>query len=100
MIAWKTTGFSMVILLAGLQGIPERLYEAASVNGANLWQKHRYVTLPLIRPTFALALILSVAGSFKAFDHFMVMTGGGPYRTTQTIVMYLQKVGFESFRKK
>lgn len=98
MIAWKTTGFSMLILLAGLQGIPEDLYEAASIDGASSWQKHRFITLPLLRPTFALALVLSVAGSFQAFDHFYVMTQGGPLKTTQTFVMYLRKISFEYFK--
>lgn len=97
MIAWKTIGLTMLILLAGLQGVPNIVYEAAAIDGASFWQKHRYITAPLMRPTFALALILSVAGSFKAFDQFVVMTGGGPGRSTQTIVMYLEKVGFRRF---
>ena len=98
MIGWKTTGFTMLILLAGLQGIPQYLYEAASIDGARSWQKHRFITLPLLRSTLALALVLSVVGSFQAFDHFYVMTGGGPLKTTQTFVMYLRKMSFEYFK--
>jgi multiple sugar transport system permease protein len=97
MIAWKTQGLSMMILLAGLQSVPNEVYEAARIDGAQRRQELFHITLPLIRPTLLLALILSVAGSFKAFDHFYIMTQGGPLRTTQTIVMYLNKIGFEFF---
>jgi multiple sugar transport system permease protein len=98
MIGWKTIGFNMLIILGGLQGIQQILYEAASVDGANQWQKFRFITLPLLRGTLVFALIISVSGSFKAFDHFYIMTGGGPARSTETIVMYIQKVGFEFFK--
>jgi len=98
MVGWKTIGFSMLIILAGLQGIQQILYEAASIDGANQWQKFKFITLPLLRPTLTFALIISVAGSFKAFDHFYIMTGGGPARSTETIIMYLQKIGFEYYK--
>ena len=97
MVSWKTLGFSMVIVIAGLQGISPQVYEAASIDGAKKTQMFRYVTLPLLRPTLILALILSIAGSFKAFDHFYIMTKGGPLKTTETIVMYLNKVAFEYY---
>lgn len=97
MVAWKTLGFSMVIIIAGLQGISPALYEAARIDGAKKWQEFRYITLPLLRPTIILALIISVAGSFKAFDHFYIMTQGGPLKTTQTIVMYINKIAFEYY---
>jgi len=97
MVSWKTLGFSMVIVIAGLQGISPQLYEAASIDGAKKSQMFRYITLPLLRPTLILALILSVAGSFKAFDHFYIMTKGGPLKTTETIVMYINKVAFEYY---
>jgi len=97
MVAWKTLGFSMVILIAGLQGISPSLYEAAKSDGATKWQEFRYITFPLLRPTIVLALIISVAGSFKAFDHFYIMTHGGPLKTTETIVMYINKVAFEYY---
>lgn len=98
MVGWKTIGFSMLIILAGLQGIQQILYEAASIDGANQWQKFKFVTLPLLRPTLTFALIISIAGSFKAFDQFYIMTGGGPARSTETIIMYLQKIGFEYYK--
>jgi multiple sugar transport system permease protein len=97
MVSWKTLGFSMIIILAGLQGISQEVYEAASIDGAKKSQTLRYITLPLLRPTLILALILSVAGSFKAFDHFYIMTKGGPLKTTETIVMYINKVAFEYY---
>jgi len=97
MVAWKTLGFSMVIVIAGLQGISPQLYEAAAIDGAKKSQTLRYITLPLLRPTLILALILSVAGSFKAFDHFYIMTQGGPLKTTETIVMYINKIAFEYY---
>ena len=97
MVAWKTLGFTMIILIAGLQGISPQIYEAASIDGAKKSQVFRYITLPLLRPTLILALILSLAGSFKAFDHFYIMTKGGPLKTTETIVMYINKIGFEFY---
>lgn len=97
MIVWKTAGFSMMVLLAGLQGIPQHVYEAAAIDGANGWNRFSYVIFPLLRPTFALALMVSLIGSFLAFDHFYVMTQGGPANTTLTIVMYIFRTGFEYF---
>jgi len=97
MVVWKTAGFSMMILLAGLQGVPTEVYEAASIDGANARQRLFYVTLPLIRPTFVMALMVSLIGSFLAFDHFHVMTQGGPANGTLTIVMYIFRTGFEYF---
>ena len=97
MIVWKTAGFSMMVLLAGLQGIPQHVYEAAAIDGANGWNRFSYIIFPLLRPTFALALMVSLIGSFLAFDHFYVMTQGGPANTTLTIVMYIFRTGFEYF---
>lgn len=86
-----------MILIAGLQSIPLEVYEAAKIDGATKFQEFYCITLPLLRPTLILALIISIAGSFKAFDHFYIMTTGGPLKTTQTIVMYINKVGFEYY---
>ncbi len=97
MVAWKTQGMTMIILIAGLQAIPGSLYESAKIDGASKRQEFFYITLPLLRPTIVLALIMSIAGSFKAFDHFFIMTGGGPMKTTETIVMYINKLAFEYF---
>jgi multiple sugar transport system permease protein len=98
MIVWKTAGFSMMILLAGMQSIPDELYESAALDGANSFQRVRHVMMPLLKPSFALALIISVAGSFLAFDHFLVMTRGGPSNATRTIMMYVYDTSFLYFR--
>ncbi|MGI6148407.1 MAG: carbohydrate ABC transporter permease [Limnochordia bacterium] len=97
MVVWKTAGFSMMILLAGLQGIPRHVNEAADLDGVSFWQRFMYITFPIIRPTFVLALLVSLIGSFLAFDHFHVMTKGGPAYETMTIVMYMFRTAFEYF---
>lgn len=98
MIVWKTAGFSMMILLAGMQSIPDELYESAALDGASARQRVLHVMLPLLRPSFALALIISIAGSFLAFDHFLIMTRGGPSSATRTIMMYVYDTSFLYFR--
>jgi multiple sugar transport system permease protein len=98
MIVWKTAGFNMVILLAGMQSIPDQVYESAALDGANFVQRMRYITLPLLRPSFALGMVVSVAGSVLAFDQFKVMTRGGPANTTRTIMMYIYDTSFAYFR--
>ena len=86
---WKGVGYYMIIYLAALQSIPSILYEAASVDGANAWQKFRYVTLPMLTPaTFFISVMLTIA-SFKVFDLIMVMTGGGPGRATNVLVVHI-----------
>ncbi|GAK61046.1 binding-protein-dependent transport systems inner membrane component [Candidatus Vecturithrix granuli] len=97
MVLWKAAGFSMVILLGGLKGIPEQLYEAASIDGASPRQQFWYITLPLMRPAIATAAILAVNGSYLAFDHFFVMTNGAPANTTETILTWAYKVTFKQF---
>ncbi|MDQ6739335.1 MAG: sugar ABC transporter permease, partial [Actinomycetota bacterium] len=93
---WKTVGFNMVIFLAGLQGIPESLYEAARLDGAGGWQRFRYVTLPLLRPTTLFVLVVSVIGAFQVFDPVYVLTpGGGPLHSTETVVAYIYHQGIE-----
>jgi len=98
MSIWKGTGFSMVIYLAGLNGIPESYYDAAKTDGANRWQQFRYLTLPLLTPCTFFVLALSVIGSFQVFDQVYVMTGGGPVDATRTLVQHMYEVGFEWFR--
>ena len=93
---WKTVGFNMVILLAGLQGIPDVYYEAAKVDGANRWQRFRHVTMPLLRPTWTFVLIISIISSFQVFDQVWVLTPrGGPLHSTETIVTYIYYQGIE-----
>ena len=98
MIVWKTAGLSMLLLLIGLQAIPTEIYEAATIDGASSWQRLMRVTLPLMRRTFALALVLSVTGSLLAFDQFYILTHGGPQSSTVTAVFWIYNTSFSSFR--
>ncbi len=97
-VVWKTVGFTMILLLAGMQAIPDDLYQAAMVDGANYWSRLTQITIPLLRQTFALALILSVIGSFLAFDQFYIMTGGGPRNQTITAVFWIFNNSFTYFK--
>lgn len=91
---WKNFGFYMVIFLAGLQDIPGSLYEAARVDGAGPLRRFANITVPLLSNTFAFVLVFALIASFQAFDQIYVMTGGGPYGHTQTIVMEIYQSGF------
>jgi multiple sugar transport system permease protein len=91
---WKSFGFYMVIFLAGLQDIPTSLYEAARVDGASAWQRFRSITLPMLSNTLGFVLIVALIAALQAFDQIYVMTGGGPYESTQTIVMEIYDSGF------
>jgi multiple sugar transport system permease protein len=97
MVVWKIAGFTMIILLTGLQAIPADLTEAAVVDGASWWQRFRHITLPLMRRTIALALIISVTGSILAFDQFYIMTSGGPQNRMISVVYYIFNQSFVSF---
>jgi len=88
-------GGGMVIYLAGLQGIPQSYYDAAEVDGANVWQKFRHVTLPLLTPTIFFTLIMGVIGSFQVFTQGFVMTQGGPNNATLFYVLYLYQNAFQ-----
>lgn len=98
MITWKFAGFTMLILLAGLQAIPQDVYDAAKIDGAGRRQMIRYVTLPLLKPWIILALVISVIGSVLAFEQFLIMTGGGPSNSTTTAVHWIYTTSFEYFR--
>jgi trehalose/maltose transport system permease protein len=91
---WKTSSFAALIILAGLQGIPGELYEAASVDGAGTWQKFRHVTLPMIKPALFLALLFRTIDALKVFDLVFVMTQGGPADTTNVLQFYGYKKTF------
>lgn len=97
-VVWKTVGFTMVLLLTGMQAIPDELYQAAMVDGAGFWGRLRFITLPLLRRTFALALVLSVIGSYLGFDQFYIMTAGGPQNQTISVVYWIFKNSFTSFQ--
>jgi multiple sugar transport system permease protein len=92
---WKNVGFTMVIYLAGLQAIPEELYDAADVDGANTWQRFRHITLPMVSPTTFFLLVIQMIGAFQLFSEPYVMTRGGPAQATLTIVYYIYQNAFE-----
>ncbi len=94
MVTWRFAGFQMLILMTGLQSIPVDIYEAARIDGAGWWRTMRSITLPLMRPTIALLLVLSVTGSLLAFEQFYLLTGGGPDNSTVTVVMVLYRQAF------
>jgi len=98
MSVWKQLGYYMVIYLAGLQAIPGYLYEAASIDGANSFQKFRYITLPMLTPTTFFVSIILIIGSFKIFTQVMVMTEGGPGRATNVLVLHIYQQAFDFFR--
>lgn len=94
---WKSCGYLMVLYLAGLQGIPEVLYEAARIDGANRWQLIRHVTLPLITPTAFFCIVISLIGAFQIFDNAYVLTEGGPGDASRTIAMYIYEMAFKRY---
>ena len=94
MAVWKNFGFNMVIFIAGLQSIPERLYEAASIDGARGWQQFRHVTLPMLAPTLRVRRPDDVIGYFQLFAEPYVMTQGGPVHSTLSIVLLMYQEGF------
>ncbi|MEP6566268.1 MAG: sugar ABC transporter permease [Mesorhizobium sp.] len=98
MVVWKVAGFTMIILMTGLQSIPTDLQEAAMIDGAGPFARFRAITLPLMRRTLALALILSVAGSILAFDQFYIILRGGPRNQTLTAVYWIFNQSFVSFK--
>ncbi|WP_033372546.1 carbohydrate ABC transporter permease [Glaciibacter superstes] len=97
LVVWRFTGFYMLILMVGLQGIPADIYEAARIDGAGRWQTFRRITLPLLRPSIAMTLILCITGSLLAFDQFYILTKGGPDNSTITIVQLIYREAFQKF---
>ena len=95
LVVWKFAGFYMLILLVGLQRIPHEVYEAARMDGASRAQIFRSITLPLLRPSLALSLLLCVTGSLLAFDQFFVLTKGGPDNSTVTVVQLIYREAFQ-----
>lgn len=91
---WQWTPFVFIFVLAGLTGMPVEPREAALVDGASAWQVFRYITLPLLRPTLAAALMFRVIDAFRAFDKILIMTNGGPAEVTTILSIYLYKVSF------
>lgn len=96
MSVWQSLGFYMVIFFAAMQAIPEELYEAASIDGANVWHRFRHVTVPMLRGTIIVAIVLNTINGIKAFDQIWVMTGGGPNHASETLGTYLYRTAFGS----
>jgi multiple sugar transport system permease protein len=97
MSVWAGTGFSMVVYLAGLQAIPQELYEAARIDGAGAWQRLRFVTIPMLRPTTLFLLVMGIISSLQVFTQIFVMTNGGPVNRTTTMVYYMYLWAFKYF---
>ena len=95
---WQILGFFMIILLAGLQGIPQNLYEAASIDGASPRQQFFRITVPLLRPSLFLAFVIGIMTSFTSFDLVYVMTQGGPSHQSELLITYIYKAAFELSR--
>jgi len=98
MSVWKGLGYNMVLFLAGLQGVPRELREAARIDGANRWQEFVNVTLPILSPTTFFVLVISIISSFQVFDQTWVLTKGGPQEATTTLVYYVYQTGFQRLR--
>ncbi len=94
LVVWFASGLTMMLLMAGMQSIPQEIYESARVDGASWWGVERRLTLPLLRRSIALSLIISVVGSFLAFNQFFIMTDGGPGTSTVPVVMAIYDTAF------
>ncbi|GLX68644.1 carbohydrate ABC transporter permease [Paenibacillus glycanilyticus] len=93
---WTSVGYAMVLYLAGLQGISQDIYEAASMDGAVGWKSFRHITLPLLQPIIGVNILLSIIGSLRVFDLIMILTNGGPDDSTMTLGMFVFKTIFDS----
>jgi len=98
MDVWKTTPFVAILLMAGLQVIPQDLYQAAKVDGAGRWDTFKTITLPLLKPVILVVLLFRTLDAFRIFDAIYVLTGGGPANTTETLSIYAYKVLFQTLQ--
>ena len=97
LVVWKAIGPNMLLFIAGLQGIPEELYESAEIDGANRWQQFWYITLPGLRPILLFVSVMLGIGYLQLFEEPYMLTGGGPLNSTLSIVLYLYQKGFKAF---
>lgn len=95
---WKGLGYSMVIFLAGLQNIPQDLYNAATIDGAGVWKKFRHITLPMLSPTTFFILVITLINAFQVFEQTYVLTKGGPANSTLTLSYYIYQNAFQFFQ--
>ncbi|MAU08538.1 MAG: ABC transporter permease [Anaerolineaceae bacterium] len=96
-VIWSSSGFNIIIFLAGLENISKEIYEAAEVDGSNPWTTFFRITVPLLRPVILLVTVLSVIGSLQVFGEIFMLTGGGPFGSTTVLAYYLYEKGFNNF---
>jgi multiple sugar transport system permease protein len=94
---WQWTPFAVLVLLAGLESLPQLPFEAARIDGASRWAEFRYITLPLLAPVIAVVLLIRTMDAFREFDKIFIMTGGGPGSATETLPIFLYRAGFQDF---
>jgi multiple sugar transport system permease protein len=94
LVVWAVSGLTMMLIMAGMQSIPKDVYESADIDGAAWWDKELRITVPMLRHTIGMSLILSVIGSFLAFNQFYILTQGGPGTSTTTVVMWIYDRAF------
>jgi multiple sugar transport system permease protein len=94
LVIWGVAGLTMLLLMAGMQAIPREVYESADLDGASWWQQEWRITIPILRRTIAMSLVISVVGSLLAFTQFYVLTDGGPGSATTTVVLYVYHRAF------
>jgi multiple sugar transport system permease protein len=95
---WATIGFTFIIFLVGLQGIPTQLYEAATIDGAGAWGRFRYITLPMLSPATLVASVTAFVGAFEIFTWPLIDTNGGPGIASQTILLYIYRSAFQNYQ--
>ena len=95
---WRHMGYTALLIFAGLQTIPDSVYEAARVDGANEWQMFWRITIPLLRPILALVLIMTIIGSFQVFDTVAITTNGGPVNSSRVLQLYIYDMAFGRFQ--
>jgi ABC-type sugar transport system permease subunit len=98
LLIWRWSGYNMLIMLAGMQGIPQEMYEAATIDGANRWQQLRRLTIPMMRPTFVFCMITSLIGTVYLFEEPFVLTNGGPGTSSTNFGLFLFNNSFRYFR--
>jgi multiple sugar transport system permease protein/raffinose/stachyose/melibiose transport system permease protein len=96
--SWQQTGLAMVIFLAGLTSIPRDLLEAAEIDGVNRWKQTLHIVLPMLRPATVVVVALSVINALKGFDILYIMTGGGPFRSSNTLAFFMYEESFKKYR--
>jgi multiple sugar transport system permease protein len=94
---WQYTPFMFLVIYAGLEALPQEPFEAARMDGASAWQRFKWVTLPLLKPVIAIAVLIRGMDAFRAFDKFYIMTGGGPGISSEVLSLYAYRVGFANF---